>query len=134
MVFINGYAADLPAPFVSCDDRLAAALAVHHLASLGHRRIGFVSGPTRYVVVERKLDGYRGGARRRRRRRRRRPGVETLFSVEGGRAAVGPLLERGATAASRRSDLIALGTLLGAREHGLDVPAGGRSSATTTRR
>ena len=30
-----------------------------HLASLGHRRIGFVSGPARYVVVERKLDGYR---------------------------------------------------------------------------
>ena len=49
--------------------------------------------------------------------------VDTVFSVEGGRAAVAPLIERGATAVVAASDLMALGTILGAREHGLAVPA-----------
>ena len=47
-----------------------------------------------------------------------------MFSVEGGRAAEAPpLIERGATAVVAASDLMALGTILGAREHGLAVPA-----------
>jgi alanine racemase len=121
MVFVNGYTKGVPAPFVSCDDHHAAMLAVHHLASLGHRRIGFVSGPTRYVVVRRKLDGFReamrslGGADD-------DLVVETLFSVEGGRAAAEPLLAGGATAVVAASDLIALGAILGARQHGVEVP------------
>jgi alanine racemase len=123
MVFVNGYDPDVPAPFVSCDDRHAAALAVRHLASLGHRRIGFVSGPVRYVVVGRKLEGFR--------RALAEVGadvddeliVDTVFSVEGGRASASALIERGATAVVAASDLMALGTILGAREHGLAVPA-----------
>ena len=90
-----------------------------HLASLGHRRIAFVSGPARYVVVERKLAGYR--------RALASAGidvdttlvVDTVFSVEGGRAAAASVIERGATAVVAASDLMALGTILGAREHGL---------------
>ncbi len=123
MVFVNGYSAEVPAPFVSCDDRHAATLAVGHLTSLGHRRIAFVSGPARYVVVERKLAGYR--------RALASAGidvdtalvVDTVFSVEGGRAAAASVIERGATAVVAASDLLALGTILGAREHGLAVPA-----------
>jgi alanine racemase len=124
MVFVNGYSAGVPAPFVSCDDRHAAALAVGHLASLGHRRIGFVSGPTNFIVVARKLEGYYGALAA--------AGiavdddlvvVDTVFSIEGGRAATGQLRERGATAVVAASDLLALGTILGARELGLAVPS-----------
>ena len=123
MVFVNGYSADVPAPFVSCDDRQASALAVAHLASLGHRRIGFVSGPTRYVVVARKLDGYREALDAAGLAVDDDLVVDTMFSVEGGRASTGPLVEHGATAVVAASDLMALGTVLGAREHGLAVPA-----------
>jgi DNA-binding LacI/PurR family transcriptional regulator len=45
-----------------------------------------------------------------------------VFSVEGGREAFSALLEGGATAVVAASDLMALGTILGAREHGLVVP------------
>src|SRR5215217_5057408 len=55
VVLVNGYAEGLDAPFISCDDRLAAELAVAHLVALGHRRIGFVSGPDRFLNVQRKL-------------------------------------------------------------------------------
>ncbi len=123
MVFVNGYSPEVPAPFVSCDDRHAASLAVAHLASLGHRRIAFVSGPARYVVVERKLDGYRQALAARALDVDGELVLDTVFSVEGGRAAAAPLIESGATAVVAASDLMALGTILGAREHGLAVPA-----------
>ena len=133
MVFVNGYAPDIPAPFVSCDDRHAAALAVRHLASLGHRRIGFVSGPRRYVVVERKLAGYRDALAGGRRRR----STTTWSSTRSSRSRAGgprpaPLVERGATAVVAASDLIALGTILGAASTGSEYPATGRPSASTT--
>ena len=122
MVFINGYTTDVPAPFVSCDDRSASAQAVSHLASLGHRRIGFVSGPTRYVVVRRKRDGYLDALGAAGLSAIADLVVDTVFSVEGGRASMVQLLEHGATAVVAASDLMALGTVLGAREHGLAVP------------
>ena len=123
MVFVNGYSPEVAAPFVSCDDRHASSLAVAHLASLGHRRIAFVSGPARYVVVERKLDGYRQALTAIGADLDGELVLDTVFSVEGGRAAAEPLIARGATAVVAASDLIALGTILGAREHGLAVPA-----------
>jgi LacI family repressor for deo operon, udp, cdd, tsx, nupC, and nupG len=122
MVFVNGDAQGAAAPCVSCDDRRAAALAVHHLASLGHRRIGFVSGPLRYVVVQRKLAGFRDALAEVGADVDDELVVDTVFSIEGGRAAVGPLLDAGATAAVAASDLMALGTILGARERGCVVP------------
>lgn len=123
MVFVNGYHADVPAPFVSCDDRHAAGLAVHHLTSLGHRRIGLVSGPARYIVAQRKLEGFRQALAE--------TGAEvdddlvlnTIFSIEGGRASVPTLVAGGATAIVAASDLLALGAILSARDLGLAVPA-----------
>ncbi len=45
VVFINGFVPGLAAPFLSCDDRAAMALAVSHLVQLGHERIGLAVGP-----------------------------------------------------------------------------------------
>src|SRR4051794_4744225 len=81
ILLINGYARGVEAPFVSCDDRLAGATATAHLAGLGHRAIGFVSGPDRFVSVQRKLDGYRAVIRE---RGLRDQVALTLFGVEGG--------------------------------------------------
>jgi alanine racemase len=122
MVFVNGYSPMVPAPFVSCDDRHAAQLAVNHLVALGHRRIGFVSGPRSYVVVARKLEGFRRALAAADIAVDDGLIIDSVFSIEGGRAAIVQLLDHGATAVVAASDLMALGTILGAREHGMTVP------------
>ncbi len=122
LVFVNGFAASLPAPFISCDDRHAAALAVKHLVSLGHTRIGFISGSSRYVPVIRKLEGYRNAMRA---NGLGEPPLtaETVFSVEGGHVATRSLLAKGATAIVAASDVMALGAIRAAHDLGMRVPA-----------
>ncbi|MEU8248324.1 LacI family DNA-binding transcriptional regulator [Nonomuraea sp. NPDC048916] len=123
IVLLNGHAADVPAPFISPDDRAAVGLAVQHLADLGHERIGLAVGPGRFVPVIRKIEGFRAAMTQ-------MLGAQdvdelishSLFSVEGGQAAVGPLLERGCTAVICASDLMALGAIRACRERGLSVP------------
>jgi LacI family repressor for deo operon, udp, cdd, tsx, nupC, and nupG len=120
IVLINGYADGIDAPFVSCDDQVAGVTATAHLVGLGHRRIGFVSGPDRFTSVRRKLDGYRYVVRR--------AGLDehvalSLFGVEGGDVAAGSLLDGGVTGIVCGSDLMALGAIRAARRRGLHVPA-----------
>ena len=50
---------DPPLVSVSVDNRLGALLLTRHLASLGHRRIGFVSGDIATVSRRRRLAGYK---------------------------------------------------------------------------
>jgi alanine racemase len=126
IVLVNGYAPGIEAPFMSCDDRAAGELAVGHLAGLGHRRIGLISGPERFIPVQRKLVGYRAAMRA-------LVGAGdreldelvslSLFGVEGGHAAASRLLDRGATGIVCGSDLMALGAIRAARQRGLVVPA-----------
>ena len=122
IVLINGYAEGLDAPFISCDDRLAGELAVSHLVALGHTRIGFVSGPDRFLNVQRKLAGYRAAMRRELGAGDDELVALSLFGVEGGEVAAGQLLSRGATGIVCGSDLMALGAIRAARRRGLSVP------------
>ncbi|HEX5597748.1 MAG TPA: LacI family DNA-binding transcriptional regulator [Micromonosporaceae bacterium] len=125
VVLINGYVPGIEAPFVSCDDREASELAVSHLVALGHRRIGLISGPDRFIPVQRKLAGYRSAMQR-------LVGTTdaeldelsslSLFGVEGGEAAAGRLLDQGVTGLVCGSDLMALGAIRAARHRGLSVP------------
>ena len=126
IVLINGYAAGICAPFVSADDSSAAYSAVRHLVALGHRRIGFISGPDRFVTVQRKLDGFRSAMRA----ELSVTAAEidelialTLFGVEGGDAAASGLLDREVTGLVCGSDLMALGAIRAARRRGLRVPS-----------
>ncbi|MER7168229.1 LacI family DNA-binding transcriptional regulator [Micromonospora sp. NPDC000207] len=125
VVMINGYAPGIAAPFVSCDDREATELAVAHLVALGHRRIGLITGPDRFVPVQRRVAGFRAAMSR-------LTGLDeaelaelaelSLFGVEGGEAAAGRLLERGVTGIVSGSDLMALGAIRAARQRRLSVP------------
>ncbi|MEJ3742110.1 LacI family DNA-binding transcriptional regulator [Actinomycetes bacterium KLBMP 9797] len=126
IVLVNGYVAGVDAPFVSCDDREAGELAVGHLVALGHRRIGLISGPSRFMPVRRKLAGYRSAMTR----LLGLPDEEvdelislSLFGVEGGQAAAARLLDRGVTAIVCGSDLMALGAIRAVRQRGRSVPA-----------
>ena len=139
IVMVNGYAPGIDAPFVSCDDREAAELAVAHLVALGHRRIGLITGPDRFIPVQRKLAGYRA-AMRRLTRRRRRPTWTSSPSCpcSASRAARPPPVgcwSAGVTGIVCGSDLMALGAIRAARQRGLSrAAATSRWSASTTRR
>lgn len=126
IVLVNGYIDGLEAPFISPDEVVAAELAVAHLASLGHRRIGLITGPQRFQPVQRKLAGFRAAMTR-------LVGVagaeldglvslSRWFSVEAGVAAATGLLDRGVTGLVCGSDLMALGAIRAARQRGRTVP------------
>ncbi|MBG6091041.1 LacI family DNA-binding transcriptional regulator [Actinomadura viridis] len=123
IVLVNGFRPDIEAPFISNDDIGSLEMAVAHLASLGHRRIGLAVGQDRFVPSIRKTDGFRRGMAE-------HLGVtdvdgliaNTLFTVEGGQAAVQRLLDRGCTAICCGSDIIAIGAIRGARQRHLRVP------------
>jgi len=125
IVLVNGYVEGIDAPFVSCDDREAGELGVAHLVALGHRRIGLISGPNRFMPVQRKIAGYRATMKK-------LVGLDdaaidelislSLFGVEGGQAAAGRLFDRGVTGIVCGSDLMALGAIRAARQRGLSIP------------
>ncbi|WP_181768185.1 LacI family DNA-binding transcriptional regulator [Streptomyces albidus (ex Kaewkla and Franco 2022)] len=124
-VLVNGFSPKVRAPFVSPDDRAAMRLAVTHLASLGHRRIGLALGPERFVPVQRKIEGFLRTMREQLELTtdQAREFVEhSLYTLEGGQAAATALLERGCTAVVCASDMMALGAIRAARQQGLDVP------------
>ena len=123
IVLINGYVPGVDALFISNDDVASMELAIGHLSSLGHSRIGLAVGQARFVPVIRKVEGFL-------RSMRATVGLDdasgliehTFFSVEGGQAAAGRLIERGVTAVVCGSDMMALGAIRAARDRGLDVP------------
>lgn len=115
---------DLPsaAPAVCVDDAGAVRDAVEHLISLGHRRIGQVCGPGRYlhaanrrrVCAQVLLEaGLTEG-----------PVVEADFSAAGGAAATRELLDatERPTAILYASDLMAVVGLSVAQHRGLRIP------------
>jgi LacI family transcriptional regulator, repressor for deo operon, udp, cdd, tsx, nupC, and nupG len=126
IVLINGYSSSIEAPFISCDDRVAGELAVTHLAALGHKRIGLVTGPDRFLPVQRKIEGYRAAMKRviglSDRQIDELISLSMWFGVEGGDAAASRLLDRDVTGFVCGSDLMALGAIRAARQRGLQVP------------
>jgi DNA-binding LacI/PurR family transcriptional regulator len=112
-VLVNAAVAHLAFPQVSCDDVAAAEMALGHLRSLGHERIGMVLGPPDHVPSRRKLDAADLDPEF----------VEhTMFSLEGGHAAAARLIRRGVTGIICASDVMALGAIRAARRAGLSVP------------
>ena len=111
-------------PMVGSNNWFGGLLATRHLAQLGHRRIGMITGPNDALCSLARVDGWRGahseGAL---------PIPEDLirygnFTVESGYRLGRELLclaER-PTAIFAGSDMQALGVFRAAREAGLDVP------------
>lgn len=115
---------NVPSYLVQSDNRAGAALAVQHLLDLGHRQIAHIAGPAGLAQSRDRQRGYMGALTA--------AGLETGdelvaqsdFSEQGGAEAFGTLHRRGATftAVFAADDLIAMGALSAAREHGRAVP------------
>ncbi|MFO7960293.1 MAG: LacI family DNA-binding transcriptional regulator [Nitriliruptoraceae bacterium] len=123
LVLVNGRDEDLgDIAAVTVDHAEVTRLAVAHLVSLGHTRIGLALGPGRYVTAARLQLGYLDGLER--------AGVpvdatlitDTIYGIEGGHAAGAVLLPLGVTAVVCASDRMALGVVRAVTERGLKVP------------
>ncbi|MFJ4624107.1 LacI family DNA-binding transcriptional regulator [Streptomyces sp. NPDC088812] len=124
-VLVNGFNEQIRASCVSSDDRSAIRMAVRHLTDLGHERVGLAIGPTRFVPSWRKAEAFAVAVRSELGVPREAIGRSirrTLFTVEGGHAAGGALLDQGCTGIVCGSDLMALGVIRAARERGREVP------------
>lgn len=120
IVLVNGPMHGVDAGSISTDDATAARIAVDHLTSLGHTRIGLAVGPERYVPVIRKVAAFEAAVAH---HDLGDPLIEhSLFTLEGGHAAASRLLDHGATAVVCASDLMAFGAIRGCRARGLAVP------------
>ncbi|WP_410538806.1 LacI family DNA-binding transcriptional regulator [Streptomyces sp. KL2] len=124
-VMVNGFSPKVRAPFVSPDDRAAMRLAVTHLVSLGHEHVGLALGPARFVPVQRKTEGFTTSLQEQlglSRSQAESMVQHSLYTLEGGQAAAGSLIDRGCTAVICASDMMALGAIRAARQRGLAVP------------
>lgn len=108
---------------LSMDDERAARIATEHLIGLGHRRIGFIAGPSEYELSGWRVDGWRAAMDA--------AGLTTDgllaagdFSYPSGKIAAAELLGRAqpSTAIIASNDQMALATLEVGRERGLAIP------------
>jgi DNA-binding LacI/PurR family transcriptional regulator len=122
VVMVNRIVPGWDGDSVLCDTDTGMALAIDHLASLGHRRIAFLNGDPRIQTARKRRAGFDAAMRKH--------GLsavamsEGVFSVESGRAQVLELVCSGmwVTALCVGNDIMALGVLEGIREAGLRVP------------
>ena len=111
-------------PEISVDNVASTAAMIGALVAMGHRRIGFLTGPASLYVARDRLTGYRHGLETAGIELDERLVVHTSFDHEGGAAGVDRLLGSGAqfTAISCASDFLALGALQRLHELDIDVP------------
>lgn len=123
---------DLLACSVSVDQALGARMAARHLIGLGHRRIGFISGPIGTASRIARLEGLRAEMDRAGLALdqdllwlgRTATGFGDSQAAELGRSAIRELLtlDDPPTAVFCVNDMYAIGALSGAREMGCRVP------------
>ena len=118
------YFPDHRLPAIRIDNEAAAKIATEHLISLGHKRIGKITGPAENQLSRDRLAGYRAALEAAGLTYDEELVVEGSFDVESGHAAMTRLLDmkNPPTAVFSSSDEMAIGALKAAREHGLKVP------------
>ena len=119
VVLLNRHVPGLPTVIVDSADGMRQAM--RHLASLGHVRCAFVSGPRRSWSNQQRLRGLRAAARA--------CGAE-IFTIgpvapqfESGVAVTEHVLQTGATAVLAYNDLVAVGILSRLAKLGVKVPS-----------
>src|SRR3954454_848015 len=127
---VNAAAEHLQFPRVSTDDAVAMEQAYGHLVSLGHERIGVITGPSDHVPSRRKLEAFKTAVAANGAAHDGELVERTMFSLEGGHAAATRLIRQGATGIICASDPLALGAMRAVRRAGLSVPGEGSGVAS----
>lgn len=113
-------------PRVKIDNRAAAALAIAHLLSLGHRRIGYVAGPFENVLAEARFAGTRDALEAQGRPFDPNAYYQGNFTLDSGRDAAEVWLsqpvETRPTALFIASDEMACGFIGEVQRRGISVP------------
>jgi LacI family transcriptional regulator len=109
---------------VNVDDVGGGRLATEHLIGLGHRRIGFISGPAGWGASEDRLVGYRAALQGAGIPYDPTLMIEGNWEVQSGYPAAKKFLtlENYPTAIFAGNDLMALGAIYAIQESGLRVP------------
>jgi LacI family transcriptional regulator len=115
---------DVPGRMVVTADHCGAAEAVRHLADLGHRVIGHISGPSSFLSAHERRRGMIEGLASRGLTLDERYQAEGGYTFESGLAAARRLLamKPRPTAIFAGNDEMAAGVYRAAREAGLDIP------------
>jgi LacI family transcriptional regulator len=115
---------DLPGRMVVTSDHRGAAEAARHLADLGHRAIGHISGPSSFLSAHERRRGVIEGLASRGLTLDGRYHAEGGYTFESGLAAARQLLalQPRPTAIFAGNDEMAAGVYRAAREAGLDIP------------
>jgi LacI family transcriptional regulator len=124
IVIIDGYARPEGVAWVSADDRTGARTAAQYLASLGHRRIGFVGGGREPYLAQERLAGFREGLAAAGLRAQAGLVRQGNFTREAGYACALRLLRlpEPPTAIFAANDPMAVGVLQAAHELGWRLP------------
>jgi LacI family transcriptional regulator, galactose operon repressor len=115
---------DAGIPAVSAAHRAGAKAGTDHLVALGHRRIGFITGPRGWAASEERIEGHHAALAA----AGVLPSAELVatgdFEAPSGYTAAATLLDlpNPPTAIFASNDNMAVGTLRAARERGLSVP------------
>jgi LacI family transcriptional regulator len=124
VVVVNAEPSAVGVPVITSDNEGGTRLAVEHLVALGHRYIGYVSGPEAYTAARPRLAGFRRACRDAGLPAEASPVVRGRARVESGELGVARLLEiqPALTAICCYNDLTAIGVLRALRAAGRDVP------------
>ncbi len=111
-------------PSVVVQDREGSREAARHLVGLGHRRLGYISGPTGNVIETERFQGFLEGAQQAGLPRRAVTRWEGRFVFAAGEAAAASFLQmkNRPTGVFGASDESAIGFLKAIRSAGLRVP------------
>jgi DNA-binding LacI/PurR family transcriptional regulator len=122
VVLVNSGAAGSGLASIDTAHRLGARMAAEHLLRLGHRRFGHITAPPSNAAAGLRLRGVRDALRAAGLDADAMPISEGDGHVEGGDAAVAPLLVEGVTGIVCYNDLTAIGALRALRTAVRQVP------------
>ena len=123
-VMVNRGASNSKAPYVKSEDIEGIADVVNYLIKMGHKKIGYLSGPLYADTAIRRLSGYRRALLEANVPYNSKYIVETMFDEQSGYTACKELLEYPdrPTAICAANDMSAIGAVRAIREAGLSIP------------